>query len=55
MAGNLNSKRERTPTHLKLLECKNYRLNERKNERVATGELGDPPGHFNDEQRDVWI
>lgn len=55
MAGNSKSGRKRLPTHLKLVEGKHYRMNERKNEPIATGELGDPPGHFNDEQREVWI
>lgn len=54
MAGNGNSGRKRKPTQLKLVEGQHYRLNERKNEPVAMGELGDAPAHFSDQQRAIW-
>ncbi len=54
MAGNENSGRKRKPTQLKLVEGQHYRLNERKNEPVAMGELSDAPAHFSDQQRAIW-
>ncbi len=54
MAGNGNSGRKRKPTQLKLVEGQHYRLNERKNEPVAMGELSDAPAHFSDQQRAIW-
>lgn len=52
MAGNANSGRRRKPTHLKLVEGRNYRLN--KAEAVPKGELQDAPLVFDVDQRQVW-
>jgi phage terminase small subunit len=54
MAGNSNSGRKRKPTQLKLIEGRTYGLKERAGEPVATGELGNPPNHFNERQREIW-
>jgi len=55
MAGNANSGRKRKPTHLKLIEGRTYGMKDRAGEPVATGELGAPPSHFNERQREIWI
>jgi P27 family predicted phage terminase small subunit len=54
MAGNSNSGRKATPTKLKLVEGKNYRMSDRANEPVPAGDLCDPPAHLNERQLVIW-
>jgi P27 family predicted phage terminase small subunit len=52
MAGNSNSGRRRKPTHLKLVEGRQYRLN--KNEPIPKGDLVEAPNFLTSEQRAKW-
>lgn len=54
MAGNRASGRKAMPTHLKILEGKNYRLANRAGEPQPTGDLKKPPEHLNERQKKVW-
>jgi P27 family predicted phage terminase small subunit len=54
VAGNSNSGRKPKATHLKLVKgtARPSRLNPK--EPAASGDLVDPPAHFDDRQRDAW-
>lgn len=54
MAGNRASGRKALPTHLKVLEGKNYRMRSRADEPQPTGDLKEPPDHFNERQQEIW-
>ncbi len=54
MAGTRASGRKALPTHLKVLEGKNYRMAGRAGEPLPTGELKEPPEHLNGRQKEIW-
>lgn len=54
MAGNRASGRKALPTHLKVLEGKNYRMASRADEPQPIGDLKEPPDHLNERQKEIW-